>query len=328
MASSRVHVIVIGGSIADLTLAHCLDYAGVDYIVLEKHSNIGDTPLGGFIALMPNGAHILAQLGLYTALARSSKPITVAHSSYPDGFEFSDNWPSLMASRCAPLIRLSTKTFPLVTIVLLNRCGFPLSVLRRDDLLSTLYDALKDRSKVLLKRRVIAIQQCDSGVSAVTQDGNTYRGDIVVGADGVHSVTRSEIAKHAHLQETSFRSSPCISSCRLLHEATGFGAEYSSVVGISALIPGIHAGEQIVHYHDDLTIFLFGEGTSIGWIVVQKLERRHAYPCVPHFTKDDAIDTCKPILGVRIWRDVKFGDVWSLWRRDFCRIGTTAALSA
>lgn len=100
MAKTPFRIIVVGGSIAGLTLAHCLDQAGVDYVVLEKHGTIDSAPLGGFIAIMPTGARILTQLGLYAAVSRAGKPITVIHTGYPDGFEFSDYWPTFMAKRC------------------------------------------------------------------------------------------------------------------------------------------------------------------------------------------------------------------------------------
>jgi FAD dependent monooxygenase len=52
--------IIVGGSIAGLTLAHCLDHAGIDYLVLEKRTGISDLALGGAVGIMPNGARILA----------------------------------------------------------------------------------------------------------------------------------------------------------------------------------------------------------------------------------------------------------------------------
>lgn len=99
MAKPPFRVVVIGGSIAGLTLAHYLDQAGIDYVVLEKHKVIDSTPLGGFIALLPNGARILAQLGLYAAVGNVGEPITAVHTRYPDGFEFSDYWPTSVTKR-------------------------------------------------------------------------------------------------------------------------------------------------------------------------------------------------------------------------------------
>lgn len=91
--------IIVGGSIAGLTLAHCLDHAGIDYLVLEKRSGIDDSVLGGAVGIMPNGARILAQLGLDAAMRRFGEPMAAIHMAYPDGFESSDDWPVLVAER-------------------------------------------------------------------------------------------------------------------------------------------------------------------------------------------------------------------------------------
>lgn len=91
-------VIIIGGSIVGLTLAHCLDHAGIDYVVLEKHQDV-DPQLGAFIAILPNGARILEQLGLYDAVKEVSEPTTVHYSVFPDGFISIDYWPTHMKER-------------------------------------------------------------------------------------------------------------------------------------------------------------------------------------------------------------------------------------
>lgn len=99
MTSSSFRVIVVGASVAGLTLAHCLDQAGVDYLVLEKNQTIDETPLGGFLALQPNGARILAQLGLYDAVFAVGEAIIVSHTGNQDGFHISHSWPSRVFQR-------------------------------------------------------------------------------------------------------------------------------------------------------------------------------------------------------------------------------------
>lgn len=74
-----------------------------------------------------------------------------------------------------------------------SRFGYPIAFLERRRLLEVLYDALPDKSRVLVDRNVSSIEQDDDGVRVRTTDGHVYEGDLVVGADGVHSRTRSEI---------------------------------------------------------------------------------------------------------------------------------------
>lgn len=56
-----------------------------------------------------------------------------------------------------------------------------------------IFDNLQDKSKVHTNCRVVHIN-CDSdGVAVETNDGSVHYGDIVVGADGIHSVVRQEM---------------------------------------------------------------------------------------------------------------------------------------
>lgn len=96
--SAPFKVIIIGSSIVGLTLAHCLDHAGIDYVVLEKNQDV-HPQLGAFIGIMPNGARVLEQLGLYDTVKDISESMRVHHSVHPDGFVFTDLWPAQMTKR-------------------------------------------------------------------------------------------------------------------------------------------------------------------------------------------------------------------------------------
>lgn len=54
-----------------------------------------------------------------------------------------------------------------------------------------------DHSIIYTDKNVIQVQNGHDNVSVLTQDGETYHGDIVVGADGVSSRVLSEMWKSA-----------------------------------------------------------------------------------------------------------------------------------
>lgn len=60
-------------------------------------------------------------------------------------------------------------------------------------LLQILYNNLKHKDRVLTKKRVSRVELTKDGVQAYTEDGSVYEGDIVVGADGIHSAVRDEM---------------------------------------------------------------------------------------------------------------------------------------
>ena len=61
--------IIVGGSISGLTLAHAFHAAKIDYVLLEARDTISPQ-LGASIAIFPNGARILDQLGVYEEMNR------------------------------------------------------------------------------------------------------------------------------------------------------------------------------------------------------------------------------------------------------------------
>lgn len=68
-------------------------------------------------------------------------------------------------------------------------------------LLKVLYENIRDKSKVLTGKKVTRVEISDHGSTAITDDGTRYSGDIVVGADGVHSTVRDEMWRLANKLE-------------------------------------------------------------------------------------------------------------------------------
>jgi 2-polyprenyl-6-methoxyphenol hydroxylase-like FAD-dependent oxidoreductase len=67
-------VVIVGGSVAGLVLAHSLHKAGIDYIVLEGRNHI-DPQVGASIGLFSNGSRILDQLGVFKSILECTKPL-------------------------------------------------------------------------------------------------------------------------------------------------------------------------------------------------------------------------------------------------------------
>jgi 2-polyprenyl-6-methoxyphenol hydroxylase-like FAD-dependent oxidoreductase len=63
--------------------------------------------------------------------------------------------------------------------------------------LASLYEQLEDKSRILLEKKVVEIKHEGNEVVVRCQDGSEFRGDLVVGADGIHSRTRVEMQRYA-----------------------------------------------------------------------------------------------------------------------------------
>lgn len=77
-------VIIAGGGLSGLGLAHCLSKADIDFVVLERSDLL--VPKGGAsLALWPNNVRILDQLGLLEAAEAIDCQIRFKHNVRKDG---------------------------------------------------------------------------------------------------------------------------------------------------------------------------------------------------------------------------------------------------
>ncbi|KAL3448268.1 hypothetical protein BJX65DRAFT_307133 [Aspergillus insuetus] len=273
--NSGFHVLIIGGSITGLTLAHCLTAAGISYTILEKHHNLVAS-LGGVIGVAPTGARILDQLGLFDALNKIAQGIRVLRTAFPDGRGVSQTW---------------VREFE-------GRYGYGFSIVTRQQLLEVLYTGLSERANETVNggKEVTRIYHEGDVAKVHTCDGSVYTGDLVVGADGLHSIARSEMLRMV--------------GKRAVAESSKLAADYRVHVGLSTSIPGLSTGEQIIQSYDGFAIFVFfGKDGELGWFVTEKLDRRYMYPDRPVHTHEDAIAYCESLSGVHVWMKLDFRNV-------------------
>ena len=83
----RLRVIIVGGGVAGLTLAHCLHHNNIDFVVLEGRKEIAPQ-VGASIVVLPNGARILDQLGVIDHLLDAIEPLDYGSLWTADGKSF------------------------------------------------------------------------------------------------------------------------------------------------------------------------------------------------------------------------------------------------
>jgi 2-polyprenyl-6-methoxyphenol hydroxylase-like FAD-dependent oxidoreductase len=165
-------VVIIGGGIAGQALALFLDKAGLASTVYEAY---GDSHgVGGGLGLAPNGMNVIAALGLADKLkARGS----LALESY-----FRDERGRLLARHDNGG----------------DRYGQPLMSMMRSDVHAVLAEEISARQiPVHHGKRLDWIEQGTDGVTAHFADGTQAQGDLLIGADGVHSRTRQQVMPDA-----------------------------------------------------------------------------------------------------------------------------------
>lgn len=162
-------VLIAGGGIGGLTAALCLSKYGFSVGVFEQASKFAG--VGAGIQLSPNCTHVLHDLGLEQALR--------AVAFLPEGTEFR-HW------RSGTVIGASVLGDEVI-----QRYGAPYYHVHRGDLLDVLVTAAAQDPRIELHTgaRVEGFDQ-DDGVKMYV--GNRVQeGDLLVGADGIHSVVRT-----------------------------------------------------------------------------------------------------------------------------------------
>jgi 2-polyprenyl-6-methoxyphenol hydroxylase-like FAD-dependent oxidoreductase len=81
---STFRAVIVGRSIAVLTLANILERYKIGYVVLEKHATIAPQ-IGASIATHPHGARMLDQLGIFSHVEEVSMSMHQIEYMGPDG---------------------------------------------------------------------------------------------------------------------------------------------------------------------------------------------------------------------------------------------------
>lgn len=164
--------IIAGGGIGGLTAALCLARAGLGVTVLEQAAAFSE--VGAGIQLSPNATRVMSRIGVLPALERVAfRPEATEMRHWREGHVIART--ELGDAVC--------ETY-----------GVPYLHLHRADLIRTLAEAAERETAIGLQpgRRVTEIGQSDAGVW-VEAGGQCLQADLLVGADGIHSVVRSHL---------------------------------------------------------------------------------------------------------------------------------------
>ena len=164
----KLHVVIIGAGMGGLTAALALRQAGFSVEIHERAPVLA--PVGAGVSLWSNGVKVLKRLGLGEA-------VRAIGGSMDDM--------CYMSKGGATLTHFSLR--PLVAAV--GQRPHPVA---RTDLQRMLLDAVGPEN-VALGSSCVAIEQDEQAATAVFSDGRRASGDLVLGADGTHSIVRGAV---------------------------------------------------------------------------------------------------------------------------------------
>ena len=164
----NLKVVVVGAGMGGLTAAVAMQQAGYEVEIYDRVSEL--RPAGAGISLWSNGVKVLNKLGLGPQIANIGGPMQQ--------------------------MAYYTKTGELLTrfslTPLIERVGQSPYPVSRTDLQAMLLDAVGSE-QVQLNKCCVAIEQTAESATAIFEDGHRATGDLVVAADGTHSIIRTHV---------------------------------------------------------------------------------------------------------------------------------------
>jgi 2-polyprenyl-6-methoxyphenol hydroxylase-like FAD-dependent oxidoreductase len=165
---NRKKAIIIGGGIGGMTAAIALKQAGIDVAVYEQAPELRE--VGSGLPLWTNALRALQKLGLVDEIVKLGESVTAGSITTWNGKILAD----------------------LRTEELLKRLGTINMVVHRAELLAALLEAL-GVEHVHLGSVCTGCSQNTQSVFAHFADGSEVQGDMLIGADGLHSTIRSQL---------------------------------------------------------------------------------------------------------------------------------------
>ncbi|PSS00890.1 hypothetical protein BD289DRAFT_283263 [Coniella lustricola] len=272
-------VIVIGGGLSGLGLAHCFSKAGIDYVVLERNDDVCIAD-GASMAMWPHNARILDQLGLLKGAEALDYNIKMKINVRKDGS---------VIGRSNMMEAIG------------QRLGHNWMCFHRPQLIQLLYDELPERETRMLPNKALeTIETTADGVRVVCKDGSEYEGSIVVGADGVNSAVRRHLATQ-------------LNDAKL---AEPFTTSYRGLFGWSTLPEGIKLHHLYEMHGDKVTVQVIPGQDKAMFLVYERLPAPSKTSV--RYTDEDKEAFAAKYADFHVAESVRFGDIWAQAQWSFC----------
>ncbi|MCC2097258.1 MAG: FAD-dependent monooxygenase [Hyphomicrobiales bacterium] len=252
---SKPHVLIAGAGIGGLAAALALLQKGYDVDVYEQAPVLLE--FGAGVQMAANGTRVLLHLGLKEALApwiceAAGKEVRI--------------WNTGQTFKLFDLGEDSVKRF-----------GAPYWFVHRGDLHTALKNAVLalKADAIHTNARVAGYAQDGNRVALALADGRTISGDILVGADGVHSVLRQQMHDPS---ESEFLG---IIAWRGLIDRSKLSPDLQRMVGTNWVGPGGHVITYPIHGGELLNFVGFGERDD--WRVESWNEKGTREECAQDF---------------------------------------------
>ena len=237
MTSTSLDIAIVGGGIGGLAAAVLLTQDGHRVRVFEQASRFAR--VGAGIQMTPNAMKVLRRIGAEPTLRK------VAFQS-PAGI--SREWDS---GKITNELKIGVE--------IEERFGAPYLFMHRADLHMAIYNALPP-GIAELNRKLVGVETSSRGATLAFDDGECVTADVVIGADGVHSLIRESMLGPEQPRYTGRV------AYRTTFPATLMGSERITPVRTKWWGPDRHMVVYYVTANHDEVYFVTSQPEDAGWV--------------------------------------------------------------